>query len=237
MPSTRDEFWIGLRRQGKVKIEGEIIRIILSSDTDSLRPNSGSPSRSTAESDSTTKGDLRLGLGIVPGHVMTYDESNSLSLECIFGFYFREEERQSGILACCNELPAKAYCRVSPRAFTITVVWLQHQSPHGLFCSSYPHCSTNTRGESGLGYVAKEGVKIEDERPSVSFSPVTQIPSDRILGSPSRSHAASDSTTERGSEHWFGSAHGHVMTYDEVTPFPSIYFGIYFERRRGYQGI
>ncbi|RWR75677.1 hypothetical protein CKAN_00407300 [Cinnamomum micranthum f. kanehirae] len=43
LPSTRDESGLGYVAKEEVKIEGEIIRIILSSDTDSLRPNSGQP--------------------------------------------------------------------------------------------------------------------------------------------------------------------------------------------------
>ncbi|RWR81653.1 hypothetical protein CKAN_01034400 [Cinnamomum micranthum f. kanehirae] len=42
-PNTRGESGLGYVAKEGVKIEGEIIRIILSSDTDSLRPNFGQP--------------------------------------------------------------------------------------------------------------------------------------------------------------------------------------------------
>ncbi|RWR90895.1 hypothetical protein CKAN_02002300 [Cinnamomum micranthum f. kanehirae] len=42
-PNTRDESGLGYVAKEEVKIEGEIICIILSSDTDSLRPKSGQP--------------------------------------------------------------------------------------------------------------------------------------------------------------------------------------------------
>ncbi|RWR98061.1 hypothetical protein CKAN_02755200 [Cinnamomum micranthum f. kanehirae] len=63
-PNTRGESGLGYVAKEGVKIEGETIRIILSSDTDSLRPNSGQPSTvTTFASDSTTKGDPSTGFG------------------------------------------------------------------------------------------------------------------------------------------------------------------------------
>ncbi|RWR81650.1 hypothetical protein CKAN_01034100 [Cinnamomum micranthum f. kanehirae] len=83
-PNTRDESGLGYVAKEEVKIEGEIIRIILSSDTDSLRPNFGQPNPIYSHNICIRFHNARGSEHWVwecHGHVMTYDEKNSLSLE------------------------------------------------------------------------------------------------------------------------------------------------------------
>ncbi|RWR75676.1 hypothetical protein CKAN_00407200 [Cinnamomum micranthum f. kanehirae] len=96
-PNTRDESGLGYVAKEEVKIEGEIIRIILSSDTDSLRPNSGQPIPIYRLHQIPQRKGIEHWVWECHGHVMTYDESNSLSLECIFGIYFEGRRGNQGI--------------------------------------------------------------------------------------------------------------------------------------------
>ncbi|RWR75682.1 FK506-binding protein 5 [Cinnamomum micranthum f. kanehirae] len=99
-PNTRGESGLGCVAKEGVKIEGEIIRIILSSDTDSLRPNSVQPIPIYGHNICIRFHNERGSEHWVwecHGHVMTYDENNSLSLEYIFGIYFERRRGYQGI--------------------------------------------------------------------------------------------------------------------------------------------
>ncbi|RWR83353.1 hypothetical protein CKAN_01210700 [Cinnamomum micranthum f. kanehirae] len=93
-----DESRMGHVAYEEAEVEREIVRIILSGDTTSLRPNSGQPvmireNNISIECHDERGSDYRVWEW--HGHVMAYDEVNGYSLEYIYGYYFeRMPERQ-----------------------------------------------------------------------------------------------------------------------------------------------
>ena len=86
----RDESGLGYVAREETKIEGEIIRIIISGVTDSLRPNSGQPIPIYGHNSCIGFHDERGSEHRVwecHGHVTTYDENNCRSLEYSFRNY------------------------------------------------------------------------------------------------------------------------------------------------------
>ncbi|RWR83352.1 hypothetical protein CKAN_01210500 [Cinnamomum micranthum f. kanehirae] len=93
-----DESRMGHVAYEEAEVEREIVHIILSGDTTSLRPNSGQPITIRENYISVECHDERgLDYRVWEWHdrVMPYDEVNGYSLEYIYGYYFESmSERQ-----------------------------------------------------------------------------------------------------------------------------------------------
>lgn len=96
----RDESGLGYVAKQEAKVEGVVIRTILSGDTDSLRPNSGQSVTICGHNICVGFHDEKGSEHRVwerHGHVMTYDENNSYSLKYIFGNYLERRRGDEGI--------------------------------------------------------------------------------------------------------------------------------------------